>query len=601
MRATTVKPFVKSLSFYALLAGFTIISFRFYHESRWDLEKTNGVLNWDVLGYYMYLPSTFIYKDITKLDFVDSLKGKYNWPGDFYQAYTGPNGNKIFKYPIGTAVLNLPAFGVAQIWASNSEYPGDGFSQSYQTVISIWGWLIAFIGLLFTRKVLLEYFTEGVTAMVLVILCLGTNYYQYTSFDFTSPHNYLFTILAILIWLTIRFYENPSFLKAIVIGLLCGVAALTRPTDLVFILIPVLWGAGRGKDHWVWLQKQGAKISVATLVVTLVGFLQLAYWKYVSGDWIVYSYEEQGFSFLSPHISNVLYSYRKGWLIYTPLMTFSIIGMYFLYKNKRPLFLPIGLLFLVHFWIVASWDIWWYGGGWGQRAMIDIYPALAFPMAAFLGFSFKKRWTTYIGAMVTVAGIVLNLFMIHQANLDTEYTTPAFFKKVFLATSVTEQDLLLKDTDEYFKGEPKATQQIFLESFDTKTDTSRLTREKVKSGTYATWVGPGQEFSETVILDANKIGKDWTYLRCKADFYTPAKESSFWAFPQFMVTFFKNDEPIKQKLIRVQRILPPETWKTIYFDTKIPKKDFDRVQIHLYAAGCQGKTFMDEVGVEGMR
>ena len=38
------------------------------------------------------------------------------------------------------------------------------------------------------------------------------------------------------------------------------------------------------------------------MVTALVGFIQLAYWKYASGEWLVYSYEDQGFSWLKPHL-----------------------------------------------------------------------------------------------------------------------------------------------------------------------------------------------------------------------------------------------------------------------------------------------------------
>lgn len=601
MRLQQTRNNLKSFSLITLLIGFSIVSIRFFGDSRWDLQTKGGVINWDVLGYYLYLPSTFIYKDVKKLSYTDSMRVKYNWPGDFYQAYDGPDSNKIFKYPAGTAVLYLPAFAMAHLRAKCSNYPTDGFSQPYQTAISIWGWLIAFIGLLFTRGVLLKYFSEPATAMVLLILILGTNYYQYTSFDFTSPHNYLFTLCALLLWLTISFYKNPGHLKAAAIGIICGLAALTRPTDLVFVLIPIFWGAAKGHEHWRWLWQHSPKLLLAAFATIAIGSIQLFYWKYVSGDWLVYSYEDQGFSFFSPHITNVLFSYRKGWLIYTPLMTFAVVGLYFLFKNYRKLFVPVTILFAIHFWIVASWDIWWYGGGWGQRAMIDIYPALALPMAAFLVFIFKNKFQTAVTTLVILAGIALNLFMIHQGNIDTEYTTGAYFKKVFLAKEVTEQDQLLKDTDEYFKGTPDSTVVIMKETFDQVGDTALLTREEAYSRPFATWVGPKQEYSQNLLLDAKQINESFTYIRCKASFYTPAKESSFWAYPQFIITFLKKGQPVKQKFIRVQRILPPKLWKDIYFDTKIPDKDFDTLQVHLFAAGCNGKTFMDDLEVIGLR
>ena len=45
--------------------------------------------------------------------------------------------------------------------------------------------------------------------------------------------------------------------------------------------------------------------------------------------------------------------------------------------------------------MTAAWDIWWYGGSFGQRALIQAYPVLLFPIAALLTtFENQKRSLT---------------------------------------------------------------------------------------------------------------------------------------------------------------------------------------------------------------
>jgi hypothetical protein len=56
--------------------------------------------------------------------------------------------------------------------------------------------------------------------------------------------------------------------------------------------------------------------------------------------------ESGKFYFLDPEIISGLFSYRKGWLIYTPVMAFGLVGMFFTRKSATPLFLPV-LLFIV--------------------------------------------------------------------------------------------------------------------------------------------------------------------------------------------------------------------------------------------------------------
>jgi hypothetical protein len=601
MNSLKQQPILKSLSFWALIIGFLIISIRVFQEHRWKSETSNGVLTFDVLGYYLYLPATFIYKDVKKLSFKDSLVQKYQLPGDFYQAYDGKSGNKVFKYSAGTAAMYLPFFAIGHFVAKLSDYPADGFSLPYQIAISLGGVLIVFLGGWFTRLVLLRYFKENAVAISILILLVGTNYYQYASFDYTSPHTYLFFLMALLFWVTIKFYEDPDFKKAALLGIICGLAALMRPTDAIFIFIPLFWKIADRKSHFIWLSKQWKYILVSGLVMGSIGFIQLAYWKYAAGTWLEYSYEDQGFSFLSPHFPNVLFSYRKGWFIYTPLMLISVFGLIPLFKKWKNLFWPILILFAFHLWIVASWDIWWYGGGWGQRAMIDIYPALAFPIAAAFQYAFSKKILTPISLAITGFGIFLNLFMTHQGAIDTEYTSETFFKKVFLNWNIKETDYLLQDTDEYFEKEATEVKIILQEGFENLADTSRLSRDFVHNGDFSTYVGPSQEFCAPVRFKPDAVLKDFDWIRCKAWFFTPEKDYGLWTLPQFTVSFNQKGQNIKSKFVRVHRILNSGEWKEISFSTKIPDQPFDEISIHLYNSGSSKVTYMDDLVVEGIK
>ena len=57
--------------------------------------------------------------------------------------------------------------------------------------------------------------------------------------------------------------------------------------------------------------------------------IQIFYWKYVTGEWLVYSYQDQGFSWLKDIIFCKAYiAIVQGWLVYTPVMILSLIGTY---------------------------------------------------------------------------------------------------------------------------------------------------------------------------------------------------------------------------------------------------------------------------------
>jgi hypothetical protein len=206
------------------------------------MSQMEATISWDVSGYYFYLPALFIYKDLTKVEFRDSVVQKYQMSGGAYQAYDHESGNRVMKYSAGMALQYLPFFAIAHSVATFSGYPADGFSLPYQMAISFGSLLMAFLGLFYLRKSLLRYFSDTTTALTLVLIVAATNYLNYSAIDNAMTHNWLFTLYALLIWQSIRFYERPTSWRACCIGATVGLMALTRPTEIIAVLIPLLWG-----------------------------------------------------------------------------------------------------------------------------------------------------------------------------------------------------------------------------------------------------------------------------------------------------------------------------------------------------------------------
>ena len=43
-------------------------------------------------------------------------------------------------------------------------------------------------------------------------------------------------------------------------------------------------------------------------------------WKWQTGSWVVYSYKDEGFDFMHPHFWEFLFSFQKGWLLWSPII-----------------------------------------------------------------------------------------------------------------------------------------------------------------------------------------------------------------------------------------------------------------------------------------
>src|SRR6478736_5064464 len=378
----------------------------FFYYPKWNMTGTEATISWDVSGYYMYLPATFIYKDLKKLEFREEVRNKYGFSPDFQQAYLHEkSGNFVMKYSSGQALQYLPFFTLGHLAAKLFGYPADGFSLPYQLAISIGALVVSFIGLYYLRKVLLRYFADSTTAIVLLVIVAATNYLNYAAIDGAMTHNLVFTLYALLLFVTDSFYKKPTTLKAALIGIICGWATLTRPTEIISVIIPLVWGIydlPSLRARFQFIGQQLPQFIIAGFFFVLVGSIQIMYWKYVTGDLLVYSYQDQSFSWLAPHINKGFFSHQSGWLFYTPVMVFSLIGFYWLYKQHPRFFPAIFLFSLLFIYICFAWDIWWYGGRLGIRAMVQAYAVLAFPMAAFTQFMQQKKVKYALLALVLI-------------------------------------------------------------------------------------------------------------------------------------------------------------------------------------------------------
>ncbi|MCB0815419.1 MAG: hypothetical protein KDB87_19920, partial [Flavobacteriales bacterium] len=97
---------------------------------------------------------------------------------------------------------------------------------------------------------------------------------------------------------------------------------------------PILWPfrdlGPWGKLQWVWEHQR--KVLVALVLGGLPPvLLLLSYWKVYGGAWIFDSYQNpgEGLDLFYPHLHRFLFSFRKGWFIYTPLMLVAAAGLLF--------------------------------------------------------------------------------------------------------------------------------------------------------------------------------------------------------------------------------------------------------------------------------
>lgn len=524
---------------------------------------------------------------------------KYHPTPEVQQAFKHNSGNYVMKYSIGQSLQYLPLFMAAHLLAEPLGFDADGFSRPYQLAIQLGSLLMALVGLWMLRKILLKFFTDKTVSIVLLLVAIGTNYLNYAAIDGAMTHNWLFSWYTILIYFTIQFHEKQTIKNAAMIGISVGIMCLTRPTEIISVIIPILWDvkmlsiqAVKEKIKFIFVKIK--YYVIAGILVALIGSIQLFYWKYVGGEWFIYSYENQGFTWLHPHFADYALSYRSGWLVYTPMMIFGFIGFYFLIRRNIHAVAIISFL-LENFYIVSAWDIWWYGG----RAMVQSYALFAFPIAAFVEYVQQQKFLKVFIYPIFVVFLLYNLwytYHLHYGNIfGVEPITKEYFWSTFGRSTADDKALKFLDNNESFSGIKKESRILLLTDFE-QDSTLNIKDYKPIQGLRCEYVNKEKQNTKTYSTKLNN--NEATWVRVSADFYISSKEWSWWLMTQFIVKYTNHGKLVKEKMIRVQRLMNDNQTKNIFLDSKLPDQPFDEISVQFWNAEGSKILLIDNLKIE---
>ncbi|MES2514368.1 MAG: hypothetical protein V4580_09490 [Bacteroidota bacterium] len=394
----------------------------------------------DVNQYYSYLPAVFINYD---LSFSENLHS--------YWLIETPIHQLVPKVTYGIAFFYSPFFLLAQAFSPANSV---GYESTYAWFVHYGCIFYILIGFFYTKKILSLWFKDKVVAISLAIVFFATNLFYYTVSESESVHGILFFLVAFFLYHVVIWHKKKSVKSFLLFMVSAGFICLIRPTECMLFLFPLLIGVVDVESL-----KEKFKNIMRLKWILLVGFLlfalpimpQLVYWKIHSGSFLFFSYgNNEGFFWTDPKLMNVLFSFKKGWLIYTPVMIFSVIGFSFMFRKNKILFYPTLFYFLINVYVVCSWWDWAYGGSFGMRAFIHCYAVLIMPLAYFIDGviglykkSMAKTALVYGFALLGLFFCTLNIFqsnlykhhIIHWDGMTREAYMFTFFKKKY-----TEQD-----------------------------------------------------------------------------------------------------------------------------------------------------------------
>lgn len=462
----------------------------------------------------------------------------------------------------------------------------------------------------------MTYFQDALSAFILIIIVLGTNYLHFATYKNLETSINLFALLAILVWNTIQWHQHYKLKNLIAVALSAALIILVKPSEIICGLIPVLWGV-YNKETWaakwklIWSYRKQFIIAILAALILLLP--QLLYWKITAGSFIYDTYKNPGvgLDFLSPHIFNVLFSFRKGWLLYTPIMFFALIGFVFLYKKQRENFLAVLIYFLIAFYIISSWTEWWYGGGYSMRPLIPSYVLLSLPLGMFLknvfeGGIFKRG---VIGTLLILL-IGLNLFQTWQFEnyiLDPYRTTKKSYCAIFGATEFKPEVANLLSIERSMSG---------VDAFKDEKNYNRRNIgnydfTEIDSADYKGYVYDSLSNSQVLQMDSTRsfspnikttykgmTDKEYIWIRASVNVFVPEGYSE--ELPVLVTTFFRREGAYSYKTSETTKeMLKPNQWIKLKLDVLSPivRDVNDHFQAYVWHRGKM-PVFIDNFKVD---
>lgn len=423
------------------------------------IGKADKRIGADEVGYYEYLPSIFIHHDfVRKNDSVHQNPNLYHRINSINGVYVDYKGYKVNKYSGGTAFLQLPFFAYTCLTSKLDGNFNDGYQSAFQKSFYYIAIFYLFLSILFLKKLLVLYdIKKHIIFFSQLILVLATSVTNYVNYDAGFSHIYsLFAITAFLYFIKsfIKYQKMNHFVWASVfLGL---IFILRQPNILIVFFIPFLAASVENlKISFATLFKNTRDLLLSILLFFAVISIQFVFWYLQTGDFYVYSYQGESFNFLDPHFFSILFSYKKGLFVYTPVLFIASLSLiWFAYKKQFYLFFTWIGFFVLLTYLLSSWWSWFYGCSYGLRAYIDFYVIFLIPFALMLDKLGKVSKLLIMG--LSLFTIPLNIiqtyqfkeYILHWIDMDKEK-----YWKVFLKTDNQYKGLLFKnnfDKNQYY-------------------------------------------------------------------------------------------------------------------------------------------------------
>ncbi len=562
----------------------------------------------DGSGHYAYLPSIINYHtvDFTEVFEYEKSRRPPDYMGHYFHYY---NNIYINKYTCGTALLQLPFYLIAYFLSLILGYSPDGYNIIFQFCIALSTLFYSALGLIFTVRLLSQWGIDKVFGWIFVILGLfGTNLFFYTVIEPSFTHAYSFTVITAFLFFARKTFTQYSKKNIVTAAFLLGLVILIRPANAIVIFaLPFIAGSWHNYSGAILMKLKKLHFIPAALAFLAALSPQLIINFLQTGHLIIYGYQNEGFYFNDPQTFNFLFSYRKGWLVYTPFFLLLIPGLIYTLRSQTR-FASIGLLIFIgiQVYIFSSWWNWYYGDSFGMRPMVDYYGLFLLVTGLFI-YNSCRKWIKIVSFIFIGFCLILNIVQSYQyakGIIHPDSMSQEAYWYVFMDLDESKANTIAGCDESYFG---KLDERPF---FHTKnsidvSDNGWLTRnsnnELSSSGQLSYKLSPENIYgpSFTFTIPDSLHGYYNIYIRFSTKYYEAELNSALKAL--FVVDISDAKSNIFYKAFKVKKIPNQKTgiWNVSHIGFKLPEitNDMQYIKLYIWNAGKQN-FHIDDLSIE---
>jgi hypothetical protein len=303
-------------------------------------------------------------------------------------------GRRETHAPIGTALAWLPFYlfgrlvSLTTVGVFGLPVVNDGTGFPEQLACCVGGIVYGAAGVALLYRLACRWFAPRWALPGAVLLFSTSNFPNYVLAEPYMTHSVSVFLTTLLLWIGMR--EEPLGLKSgVLIGLVAGVAALTRPTDGLFVVLPFLWHLLRGQSP----KSMILPLFVAASISMIIFSFQLLVWDSNSSytaDRVVPKGFRGEMDWQEPNWYRHLFGSRYGLFRFHPIYLLALGGLPMLFRRQKNLAVVTAVGLAIQFYVICSWS--GQGQSFGARMFLGSFPLFLFGTVSLLQYSRSMRY-----------------------------------------------------------------------------------------------------------------------------------------------------------------------------------------------------------------